>query len=58
MMSENSRLFAPTVNRLSNQDKDKIHQTALKILAQIGMKILHAEALELLAAAGRSGGRN
>ena len=50
-MSENSRLFAPTLNFLSDQNKDQIHQAALKILAQIGMKILHPQALELLAAA-------
>ena len=51
-MNEDSRLFAPTLNFLSNQNKDKIHQAALKILAQIGMKIFHPQALELLAGAG------
>lgn len=51
-MSEDSRLFAPTLNFLSNQNKDKIHQAALKILAQIGMQILHAQARALLAGAG------
>lgn len=51
-MSENSRPFAPTINFLSGQNKDKIHQAALKILVQVGMKILHEQALELLAAAG------
>ena len=51
-MSVNSRLFAPTLNFLSDQHKDQIHQAALKILAQVGMKILHDQALELLVAAG------
>ncbi|MGD2186002.1 MAG: trimethylamine methyltransferase family protein, partial [Desulfobacterales bacterium] len=51
-MSVDSPLVAPTLNFLSNQSKDKIHQTALKILAQIGMKIFHDQALELLAGAG------
>jgi trimethylamine--corrinoid protein Co-methyltransferase len=54
IMSVNSRLFAPTLNFLSDQNKDKIHQAALKILAQIGMKIFHPQALELLGAAGCS----
>ena len=53
-MSVNSRLFAPTLNFLSDQNKDKIHQAALKILAQIGMKIFHPQALELLGGAGCS----
>ena len=53
-MNEDSRLFTPTVNFLSDQNKDKIHQAALKILSQIGMKILHPQARELLAAAGCS----
>ncbi|MGD8391852.1 MAG: trimethylamine methyltransferase family protein, partial [Desulfobacterales bacterium] len=51
-MSVDSHLFTPTLTFLSDQDKDKIHQAALKILAQIGMKILHAQVLELLADAG------
>lgn len=51
-MSVDSRLFEPTLNFLSDQNKDKIHRAALKILAQVGMKILHGQALELLAAAG------
>jgi trimethylamine--corrinoid protein Co-methyltransferase len=51
-MSEDSCLFTPTLNFLSDQKKEKIHQAALKILAQIGMKILHGQALELLADAG------
>jgi trimethylamine--corrinoid protein Co-methyltransferase len=53
-MSIDSRLFAPALTFLSDQNKDDIHQAALKILAQIGMKILHPQALELLAAAGCS----
>jgi len=53
-MNIDSRLFAPTLNLLSNQNKDKIHQAVLKILAQIGMKIFHDQALELLADAGCS----
>jgi trimethylamine--corrinoid protein Co-methyltransferase len=44
----------PTAKFLSDPDKEKIHQTALKILAEIGMKIFHPQALELLAAAGCS----
>ncbi len=52
MMNEDSRLFLPTLNFLSDQNKDKIHQAALTILAQIGMKIFHPQALELLAGAG------
>ncbi|MGD2099960.1 MAG: trimethylamine methyltransferase family protein [Desulfobacterales bacterium] len=51
-MNENSRLFTPTLNFLSEPNRDKIHEAALTILAQLGMKILHAQALELLAAAG------
>ena len=47
-MSVKSRLFTPTLTFLSDHNKDKIHQAALKILAQIGMKILHDQALELL----------
>ena len=54
MMSGDSRPFEPTLNVLSTPNKDKIHQTALEILAQIGMKILHEQALELLATAGCS----
>jgi trimethylamine--corrinoid protein Co-methyltransferase len=52
MMSVNSRLFVPTLTFLSDQHKDNIHQAALNILAQIGMKILHAQARKLLADAG------
>ena len=42
----------PTLNFLSKEDKDKINQAALQILAEIGMVILHDEALAILKDAG------
>ncbi len=42
----------PTLSFLSAEDKEKIHSAAFRILGEIGMKILHDEALELLVDAG------
>jgi trimethylamine--corrinoid protein Co-methyltransferase len=42
----------PQLSYLSDQAKEKIHQTAVHILGRIGMKIFHEEALSLLAGAG------
>ena len=42
----------PNLTFLSKEDKDKINQAALQILAEIGMVILHAEALDILKDAG------
>ena len=42
----------PNLNFLSKEDKDKINQAALQILAEIGMVILHDEALAILEDAG------
>ncbi|MBT8372287.1 MAG: trimethylamine methyltransferase [Desulfobacterales bacterium] len=42
----------PTVSFLSREDKEKIHQAVVDILSDIGMKIFHDEALELLKEAG------
>ncbi|MGD8521980.1 MAG: trimethylamine methyltransferase family protein, partial [Desulfobacterales bacterium] len=44
----------PNLSFLSQEDKDKIHQAALRILGEIGMEILHDEALEILRDAGCS----
>jgi len=44
--------FFPTLSFLSDAAKESIHQAVLQILSEIGMKILHAEALALLEAAG------
>ncbi len=44
--------FRPTVSFLSSEDRSRIEQAALQILESIGMNVLHAEARELLAAAG------
>ncbi len=42
----------PRLSFLSAQDKEKIHRAVFRILGEVGMKILHDEALELLTAAG------
>jgi trimethylamine--corrinoid protein Co-methyltransferase len=42
----------PMLNFLTQADKDRIHQAALYILSEIGMQILHEEALTLLQNAG------
>lgn len=42
----------PTLCFLSKEDKDRIHHAALHILHEIGMQILHDEALTLLKNAG------
>jgi trimethylamine--corrinoid protein Co-methyltransferase len=44
--------FRPKLTFLSADDKDRIHRAALQILDDIGMKILHDEALSLLVSAG------
>ena len=48
----NDIAFKPNLSFLSRDGKDKIHQSAIKILGDIGMKILHEEALGLLKTAG------
>jgi trimethylamine--corrinoid protein Co-methyltransferase len=42
----------PNLTFLSKEAKDKINQAALQILAEIGMLILHDEALAILKDAG------
>ena len=37
---------------LKQKDKDMIHRTAVKILSEVGARVLHEEARDLLAAAG------
>ncbi len=44
----------PNLNFLSNEDKDKIHEAAIRILGEVGMEVLHDEALALLKKAGCS----
>ena len=46
--------FRPTVSFLGQEDKEKIHQAIVNILSNIGMKIFHDEALDLLKGAGCS----
>jgi len=48
--------FRPNLSFLSQEDKEKIHRTVLRILSEIGMKVNHAEALNLLTDAGCSVG--
>ncbi|MGD8258151.1 MAG: trimethylamine methyltransferase family protein [Desulfobacterales bacterium] len=52
MTAANEITFKPNLSFLSRDGKDKIHQSAMKILGDIGMKILHEEALVLLKNAG------
>ena len=42
----------PRLVLLTEEDKDRIHQTVLEILEEVGMQILHNEALTLLQKAG------
>ena len=42
----------PRLVLLTEEDKDRIHRTLMKILEKIGMQILHDEALNLLRKAG------
>ena len=42
----------PSITILSFEDKEKIHQAALRVLSEVGMKIFHDEALALLKDAG------
>jgi trimethylamine--corrinoid protein Co-methyltransferase len=42
----------PSITLLSREDKEKIHRATIRILSEIGMKIFHDEALELLRSAG------
>ena len=44
----------PRISFLSQEDKEKIHRAVMSILSDIGMKILHDEALALLKAGGCS----
>jgi trimethylamine--corrinoid protein Co-methyltransferase len=46
--------FRPNMSFLSQEDKEKIHRTVLKILNEVGMKVHHEEALKLLTDAGCS----
>jgi trimethylamine--corrinoid protein Co-methyltransferase len=50
----NDIALRPNIHFLSDRDKDKIHQAALRILDEIGMEILHDDALALLKNAGCS----
>lgn len=50
----NEQSMRPALLFLSKEDKDKIHQAALRALADIGMQILHEDALALLKSAGCS----
>ena len=54
MVPEEEITFRPNLSFLSPQDKEKIHRAVLKILSEIGMKVNHAEALQLLTDAGCS----
>jgi trimethylamine--corrinoid protein Co-methyltransferase len=51
-MAVNEIDFKPKLSFLSAEDKDHIHRAALEVLSDIGMKIMHAEALALLHKAG------
>jgi trimethylamine--corrinoid protein Co-methyltransferase len=42
----------PTLSFLSQEDKEKIHRAVINILSDIGVKIIHDEALALLKGAG------
>ncbi|UCE53204.1 MAG: trimethylamine methyltransferase family protein [Desulfobacterales bacterium] len=48
----NDIALKPNLSFLSDADKDQIHQAALRILSEIGMKLFHDEALALLKDAG------
>ena len=51
-MISNESSPGPALLFLSQADKQRIHQTILEILAEIGMQVLHDEALFLLQKAG------
>lgn len=51
-MTIRTTAFYPTLTFLSAADQKAIHQAVLTILAEIGMKIFHDEALALLQSAG------
>lgn len=51
-MAVNELDFKPKLSFLSAEDKDHIHRAVLEVLSDIGMKIMHAEALALLHKAG------
>ena len=48
----NDIALKPNLSFLSDADKNQIHQAALRILSEIGMKLFHDEALALLTDAG------
>jgi len=48
----NERAKRPTMSFLSQEDKDRIYRTALRIMGGIGMQILHDEVMKLLKRAG------
>lgn len=52
MTNENRTAQRPGISFLSREDKDRIHEAALRILSEIGMQIRHDEALSLLKQAG------
>jgi trimethylamine--corrinoid protein Co-methyltransferase len=54
MMNVDEIKLRPKVSFLSREDKEKIHRAVISILGDIGMKILHDDALALLKAAGCS----
>ncbi|MGD2269873.1 MAG: trimethylamine methyltransferase family protein [Desulfobacterales bacterium] len=51
-MAVNELDVRPKLSFLSAEDKDRIHRGALEVLSDIGMKIMHDEALALLHKAG------
>jgi trimethylamine--corrinoid protein Co-methyltransferase len=52
MTTVNEQTERPTLLFLSEQDKNQIHHAALHVLADIGMHVLHEDALALLKSAG------
>jgi trimethylamine---corrinoid protein Co-methyltransferase len=44
--------YQPELKILSSQDKEKIFDAALRVLEDVGMQLMHEEALSLLAGAG------
>jgi len=51
-MTVDDLTFKPALSFLSDQDKDRVHEAIFEILSDVGMKIMHAEALSLLKDAG------
>ncbi len=51
-MNEPCTAQPPTLNFLTDQDKQRLHQAACHILSRVGMDIFHDKALNLLGAVG------